>query len=302
MDVCQRLLVPLDGSPLAERALPPTIALARAFSRAKPCEIHLLRIVPPIMMALEPTLYSETIHLAEAESANYLADLQEQWQHEEIVIKTAVATGSPAETIINYAQENSIQLIIISSHGRSGLSRWVYGSVTEKVLRNACCATLVIRQELPADTAPFKKIMICLDGSETAEKVLPPALMLAENSGAEVVLYRAVLPAALFMEMDTAGQLLENVYALERDEAEAYLRSTLESLQPTPLRITTQTATGSAAEAIIDFAASENVDLIAMSSHGRSGLSRWVHGSVAEKVLRGASCATLILQSHSQTQ
>lgn len=85
---------------------------------------------------------------------------------------------------------------------------------------------------------------------------------------------------------------------MERDTAEAYLRQLLVKLAPEDLAINTQTAVGPAADVIIDTAANQGMDLIAMCSHGRSGISRWVYGSVAEKVLRGATCATFILRGN----
>ncbi len=148
MTPCQRILVPLDGSPLAERALPAAISLAQAFSTTKPCELHILRVVPPIMVALEPTLYTETIHLGEQEAKSYLASVAAESADKDVPIITAAETGAVAETIINYAQQQEINLIVISSHGRSGLSRWVYGSIADKVLRKSCCATLIIREKV----------------------------------------------------------------------------------------------------------------------------------------------------------
>ncbi len=296
MTPCQRILVPLDGSPLAERALPAAITLAQAFSTAKPCELHILRVVPPIMVALEPTLYTETIHLGEEESKSYLAAVALDHKDSGIPIITAAQTGSVAETIVNYAQENETDLIVISSHGRSGISRWVYGSVADKVLRQSCCATLIIREKVEQIAGKFKNILVCLDGSKLAEKVLDVALSIAQCSQAEVILLRVIEPANLLFDMETADQVQESVNALERGEAEAYLNTLMQNMPQTPSSLTAHTIMGPPADTIIDFAKDQQVDLIAMSSHGRSGISRWVYGSVAEKVMRGAPCATLIMR------
>jgi len=296
MTPCQRILVPLDGSSLAERALPAAITLAQAFSTAEPCELHILRVVTPIMVALEPTLYTETIHLGEEESKSYLAAVALDYADSGVPIVTAAETGSVAETIIYYAQEHETNLIVISSHGRSGLSRWVYGSVADKVLRQACCATLIIREQVEQVAGTFKKILVCLDGSTLAEQVLDSALSLAKCSQAEIILLRAVEPANLLFDMETADQVQESVNALERGEADAYLNSLMQKMPQTPNTLTAHTLMGPPADTIIDFAKDQKVDLIAMSSHGRSGISRWVYGSVAEKVMRGATCATLIMR------
>jgi nucleotide-binding universal stress UspA family protein len=296
MTPCQRILVPLDGSSLAERALPAAITLAQAFSAETPCELHILRVVPPIMVALEPTLYTETIHLGEEESQSYLAAVALDYADSGIPIVPVAKTGSVAESIISYAQEQDIDLIVISSHGRSGISRWVYGSVAEKVLRQSCCATLIIREQVEQTAGKFKKILVCLDGSAVAEKVLDSALSLAQCSQAEIILLRVVEPANLLFDMETADQVQESVNALERGEAEAYLNNLMQNMPQTPGALSAHTLMGPTADTIIDFAQEKQVDLIAISSHGRSGISRWVYGSVAEKVMRGAKCATLILR------
>ena len=296
MTLCQRILVPLDGSPLAERALPAAITLAQALSTTNPCELHILRVVPPIMVALEPTLYTETIHLGEEESKSYLATVALEYADSGVPIVPAAKTGSVAETIINYAQENDIHLIVISSHGRSGLSRWVYGSVTQKVLRQSCCATLIIREQIEQAVGIFKKILVCLDGSALAEQVIDSALALAQCSQAEIILLRVIQPANLLFDMETADQVQESVTALERGEAEAYLNTLMQKLPQTEGILSARTLLGAPADTIIDFAQEQQVDLITMSSHGRSGISRWIYGSVAEKVLRGAKCATLIMR------
>ena len=293
---CQRILVPLDGSSLAERALPAAISLAQAFSATNPCELHILRVVPPIMVALEPTLYTETIHLGEEESQSYLAAVALEYADSGVPIVSAAKTGAVAETIIYYAQEQEINLIVISSHGRSGLSRWVYGSIAEKVLHQSCCATLIIREQVEQIAGQFKKILVCLDGSALAEKVLESALSLAQCSHAEIILVRIVEPANMLFDMETADKVQESVNALERGEAEAYLNNLLQQLPQTENILSARTLMGPPADTIIDFAQEQHVDLIAMSSHGRSGIGRWVYGSVAEKVMRGATCATLIMR------
>ncbi|MCZ7668671.1 MAG: universal stress protein [Chloroflexi bacterium] len=240
----------------------------------------------PLWWRWNPPLYSETIHLGEEEAQAYLAAVAVDLTKHGFPIFLTSQTGAVAETIIDYAQKQDIQLMVISSHGRSGLSRWVYGSITEKVLRQACCATLVIREQVEQVHGIFK-ILICLDGSEVAEQALEPALTLAQGTQAEVILLQVAPPTSLLFDLETPDQVQENLAALARDDAEAYLQTVVEKLPAMDSAITTRTVVGHAADAIIDEAAALGVDLIAMSSHGRSGLSRWVYGSVTEKVLQG---------------
>ena len=155
---------------------------------------------------------------------------------------------------------------------------------------------MIIRQQVEKVAGTFKKILVCLDGSALAEQVLDSALPLAECSQAEIMLLRVVEPANLLFDMDTADQVQESVNAIERGEAEAYLNNLMVQLPPFSGALTARTLMGAPADTILDFAQEQHVDLIAMSSHGRSGISRWIYGSVAEKVMRGATCATLIMR------
>ena len=295
---CQRLLVPLDGSALAERALSPAFAIARALSTTTntPCTVHLLRIVPPLFLTVDPLLYAEMLSQSEEEARAYLATVATEWAAANVFISTAVSTGPAAESIVSYAQQEKTNLIVMSSHGRSGFGRWVYGSVTEKVLRQACCANLIIRSGDRPPPATFRKILVCLDGSTLAEQALGPILTIARATQAEVSLLRVVTPSHLAIETHAMERLLSTVQDIERDDADAYMHQLLSKLPPGDPPITTQVILGPTAETIIDTAVSQNIDLIAMCSHGRSGVSRWVYGSVAEKVLRGATCATFIIR------
>ena len=143
----------------------------------------------------------------------------------------------------------------------------------------------------------FKKILVTLDGSALSEGALDPAVMLARNSGAKLVLLRVLVPLYLwapFMEIEPNLEV-----ARSRHEAETvrYLDEVKNRVlvDHPNLRVETVALHGPVAEAIVDYATGEDVDLIVMSSHGRSGISRWVHGSVAEKVLQGARCCSTML-------
>jgi nucleotide-binding universal stress UspA family protein len=155
---------------------------------------------------------------------------------------------------------------------------------------------MIIRQQVEEVAGIFQKILVCLDGSTLAEQVLDTAVSLAECAHAEIILLRVMEPANLLFDMETADQVQESVNALERGEAEAYLNNLMVALPPFSGTLTARTLMGPPADTILDFAQEQQVDLIAMSSHGRSGISRWIYGSVAEKVMRGATCATLIMR------
>ncbi|HSM55902.1 MAG TPA: universal stress protein [Candidatus Sulfomarinibacteraceae bacterium] len=151
----------------------------------------------------------------------------------------------------------------------------------------------------------FKRILLTLDGSQLAERALQPAVTLAKATEAELIIVRVVTPIyfwAPFVEIEPS---LEVAKARNEQETFDYLKEIRNRLLTTDseLNVSVEVLTGPVAEAIIDFAASNNVDLIVMSSHGRSGIGRWVYGSIAEKVLRGAKCcSTLIVRGDQLTQ
>ena len=140
----KHILVPLDGSLLAERAL----TLATNIAEAMSAKLTLLRIVPQFaILAADPMLYEEMNRLGDEESLSYLRSKADDLNLL-VPINVTSETGQPADTIIQFAENHKVDLIVISSHGRSGLNRWVYGSVAERVLRQATCATTIINARL----------------------------------------------------------------------------------------------------------------------------------------------------------
>jgi len=143
----------------------------------------------------------------------------------------------------------------------------------------------------------YKKILVTLDGSSLAERALDPAVMIAQSSDARLVLLRVVIPIYLwapFMEIEPE---LDVARSRHQVETEAYLEEVKQRLlaEHPSLEVETVILQGPVAERIVDYATGEDVDLIVMSSHGRSGISRWVYGSIAEKVLQGARCCSTLV-------
>jgi nucleotide-binding universal stress UspA family protein len=288
----KRILVPLDGSELAQAALAPALTLAEALS----ADITLLRVVVPLTIKLDPDLYQRVIESGQNDAKIYLNSIQSHSNFSSIHLKAETVVGKAAESIINYAQKNEIDLIVMSSHGRSGIGRWVYGSIADKVLYQATCAVAIIHPQVETELFTHKRILVPLDGSRRAERALEPALMLAQEVSAKLVLLRVTI-----MPQKPVGPVVgwpgtEAVMIEDEQEARAYLQKVRESLTNNRIQIHTHIAASSVAESIIDMADKLQVDLIVMSSHGRSGMSRWVFGSVTEKTLRGAQCATLVIQ------
>jgi nucleotide-binding universal stress UspA family protein len=302
----RHILIPLDGSELAEKTLKPAARVAQAMAskaRGEEVRLVLLRVASPLMlMAADPYLYDEMTRMALDEARTYLNVTAAGVDAAPAVVVTEVISGSPAEAIIHYAEANGIDLIMMSSHGRTGSSRWVYGSVAEKVMHHAPCATAIIRSHITTEMFQNRKILVPLDGSELAETALEPAMSLAGAFGSDVLLLRVVpshetIPEYMTPVGDQTVAALEALNEREKAEAESYLQRVYSAHDSRHLFFDVKSTTTDVADAVISYAGSNHVDLIVISSHGRSGIGRWLHGSVAEKVLRGADCATLIIRS-----
>jgi nucleotide-binding universal stress UspA family protein len=150
----QRILVPLDGSPFAERALEPAFDIARAFG----CEVVLLRVVSPEeMLEVTPALATHLSHMdgfslrhEEEAAATYLCQMKGRWAWREVPVRTQVVPGTPAEAIVGAAHAAAADLIVMSTHGRSAVGRIIYGSIAEAVLRGAQLPVLLIPVRVPA--------------------------------------------------------------------------------------------------------------------------------------------------------
>jgi nucleotide-binding universal stress UspA family protein len=288
----EQILVPLDGSALGERALP----MAAEIAKASNGRLILLRVVPYFtVLAADPLLYEEMNRMGEDEALAYLRSVQETLDPQ-LPVDLEIEVGSAADSILQKAHEHNADLIVMSSHGRSGLNRWVYGSVAERILSQAPCPTLIINARQQSWQPVPKRILVPLDGSELAEKALDPVRDLATALGSEVHLLRVTTSGHLRLETDSMAEVFTDIEGKEVEDANTYLQEAAGKLGLADTVMAVAVASASIAEAIIDYAAENDIELIVMSSHGRTGLRRWVYGSVAEKVLRSSCCASMIVR------
>lgn len=289
----EKILVPLDGSKLAERALAPAVMIAQAMGS----ELLLLQVVTPLVMPVDPQFYEQLSQQGEDEAAAYLHRLQLELADTAVSITPIILKGPAGDSILHCALSQGCDLIVMSSHGRSGASRWVYGSVADKVLRGLSShhsSVLIIRTQVEVDLFTYRHFLVPLDGSQLAAAALIPAAALAQQLNGRLSLLRVIHPAHLSLETDTMKKQSDYLETQDYAEGEAYLQQAAATLTANT-RKETGMIKGPAADAIIDYAESHQIDLIIMSSHGRSGIARWIYGSVTEKVLRGANCATLVV-------
>ncbi len=293
-----KILVPLDGSETAEKVLP----YARYFAGKLKIPVHLLAVIDVAEMALHSSAEKQwfidrMVEQGRSAGETYLRRVASTFP--DSAASWAVEVGRAADAIIEKGAADTAMLIAMATHGRSGLDRYLLGSVAEKVLRGADNPLLLVRAGASAAEEPvgFKSIMVPLDGSELAESILPMVAGLAKKLGSDLVLFRAYhLPPGLYVnEAALYAEGHGDMIAELRAEAVEYLGKKAAEVGKLGLaNISTVAQEGFPADEIIAFGRNAPAVLIAMASHGRSGVKRWLLGSVAETVVRHAAGAVLV--------
>jgi nucleotide-binding universal stress UspA family protein len=296
----QKILVPLDGSPLAEEAMNTAMAIAKEVR----AEVLLLRSIQPVYTMM-PVVAGEYEWIwpeyaredSRREIRDYLNSIKSRFECAECAISTFAQEGDPASVIVDTAEEESVDLIVMSTHGQTGVRRAVFGSVTERVLHSVACPVLVTRTK-----EPIRRILITLDGSELAERALEPALEIARALSASIILLRIneILPvspveAATGWEWEVP-EPKQRLMGELRQAAESYLREVVLRHNLNPADVQTIVLDGSPVDRVQEFARLYGIDMIAMSTHGHTGLRRWLYGSVTLKVMRASECSMLIIR------
>ena len=289
----KRMLVPLDGSELAQVVLPYVEELIRTAGS----EVILLRVCEP------EENYVDRMH------RDYLDRVAEgilRRRGDKGAVHCEVVRGWPAEEIVGYAEQNDINLIAMSSHGRSGVPRWVMGSVAGEVLGRSGPPVLLVRPRALQQVMPQgwleRSILAPLDGSAEAEWIIPHVGWLARLRGAETVLLRICEPLVIPSDRSPAiepswEEWQDQMRDRCRSRATQYLSGIEKAFQERELKVRTEVIWGKAAEEIISYTNRGGIDLIAITTHGRSGISRWVYGSVASKILAAVSIPILLINA-----
>ena len=292
-----RMLIPLDESKIAEQVLP----YARYLAKALAIPVELLEVVDSEALKLlanpERGRYIDTV-LADRKAScrNYLETIAGSFQGARVTF--SVENGKAEELIIDKAAADKDALIVMTTHGRSGMQRWLLGSVADKVLHGSTNHLFLIRATEQGKTdreAPLKKVIVPLDGSPLAEKVLPYVVDLGKKMRLEVVFQRAyALPPAI--SADEYGAYSEELFNQLEAEAKDYLTEKIKEVEQDGLKnVSSVVDLGYGAEEITTLARKMPDNFIAMCTHGRSGATRWVLGSVTERVVRHSGDPVLII-------
>lgn len=308
------ILVPLDGSALAEHALPYALELARLLD----ARLHVLRVIPD--SALEDgesfgydlaAIYGvgEALAARQEHDMRVRATLRERAgqyldRQVESVAKAGfeacaeVRLGPPAEVIVEVAAAVHADLIVMGTHGYSGVRRWALGSTADKVVHATHTPVLLVRGDAPAPA--LRRIVVPLDGSALARQALPLAVELAARASSSLVLLRAIMPALeIAAGMPPSARIppqTEDITEPMRESAQQELDALAEQLRGEVPHVAAMALIGPPAEVIVDEAAARHADLIVMATHGHSGLRRWALGSTTDKVLHTTSTPVLLVR------
>lgn len=285
----QRILVPLDGSLTSEAILPQVVRLAAR----KESEVILVRAEHPIVTEN----YALIADIAMKGAKEYLLGIQERLRSYRIRTRTFEQMGSPADVILQIALDQRVSMIALATHGRTGLTRLILGSVAEQVLRSSPVPVLVLRPFSSYEIAkasrpedePLRRILVPVDGSTLQRAVVPHALAFAKLFDARVVLLRVLSPV---LEKEPPRSVDDE----EIENARHELREAAFKFSAAGVACLTLLEEGEAAPMILSVACEHDIDLIVMATHGRTGLAHVLLGSVAEKVVRKAPCPVLTIK------
>ncbi len=290
-----KIIVPLDGSSTAEGILP----YVRTIAKASCAPVELLHAVTPeaIDALSDPAhrLYTDDVEAdLKRRGLSYLRPLAASLP-DPAGVECVVRVGEPADVIVDEAKPGT--LVIMATHGRSGLQRWLLGSVADRVLHGLRTHLLLVRAGCrdAGKEAVLKNVVVPLDGSALAEKALPWVAALAKMMRLEVVLLRAHSVPDVFYSSDEYVPKMWEFIERVKEEASSYLRKIADGMQRNGIeRVSLLTVEGDAAAEIIDYARKTPENLIAMSTHGRSGIRRLL-GSVTDRVVRHSWDPVLVI-------
>ncbi|AHG92623.1 UspA domain-containing protein (plasmid) [Gemmatirosa kalamazoonensis] len=283
------VLVPLDGSLLAEYAIPFAMSIADRIGAG----VELLSV----HHAPAPALGERRALLR-----RYLDATRRRLEATDAVpVTTSLIDGAPAEMLVAYVRETAPDLVVMTTHGRGGVRRLWLGSVTDALVRHATIPVLALRPRPSTITADgnarpeLRRVLVAVDGSPESETVITPLVDLFGTTGMEYTLLHVVPSLHPLVRTLATPAEYDRDLGVEQRLANAYLQELAERVRPTGLDVAVATRSGEPpARAIVETATEHRADLIALATHGRGPLGRLVHGSVADEVLRTAPSAVLL--------
>jgi nucleotide-binding universal stress UspA family protein len=281
------ILVPLDGSDIGEDALPTATMLAQQLN----ARLHLVHVHKAIMLMYSsdicigqiPTMNTPLDDQCRADELTYLEQTARRLRDKGLEVATTLLSGVIDEALAQTAITDSADLIVMSTHARSGAARVVLGNLADALIRHTATPLVLVHVQdgPPADpVSPFTHILIGLDGSDLSEQVVPIARRLGSAMDSHYTLLHVISPQSTGSQRAAAQNYLNNlIYEIDLNPATVEI-AMLTDEQP--------------AEAILRYARSHAVDLVVLATHGRGGLSRLLFGSIADEVVQAADRPVLV--------
>lgn len=299
----EKIVVLLDGSTLAQYVLPHTRSLAQIYDT----HVTLLHVVEPQDKTDTGRLDPVNWHMRKIEAGSFLSTLAREWKTQGKRLDTKLLEGNAANRIIEYVDETNPDLIVMSSHGQSGLSAWNVNSVAQKIIYGAFRSFMLIRPyQQPGEgtaKAHYRRIAVPLDGSKRAQCALPIAARLAAVHNAELLLIHALAPPLLVQSHTLTPAetvALDLLSEHNRLGAEQYLEQMMAQVKS---KASPHLLTGAnPADALLEFVHQNEVDLVVMSAHGYSGETTRPYGSVVSSFITYGRTSLLIIQDLSPEQ
>ena len=298
------MLVPLDGSQLADSVLPHVVAFARAFN----AEVTLLRVLEKNQASTSAQLFDLlNWQINKTRATVSLETIKDRIEESGLEVQTTVMEGLVAEGVTEYAQNQHMQLIVLSSHGHKGLTQWGVSSMTQKIILSAQTSLLIVRAhqygvhfDKLSEKLFYQRILIPLDGSQRAENVLPIITQLAQFHKSQIHLAQVVQTPEMARQMPPAPEDIElsnRLVIRNQEEAERHLeqiksRSNLEGIAVQTHLITSENA----AVALHQLEEQEQIDMVVLSAHGYSGNHQWPYGSMVNNFILYGKAPLLIVQ------
>ena len=277
-----RILVPVDGSEAADAALDHALAIAAAHSGT----VHVLFVADTNRDSLTQ-IHGEVVDALEREGQRLVEATVERVSQRGVTVEGEVVQGDPAGTISGYAEQYAYDLVVMGTHGRSGLERYLLGSVTERVVRSSSVPVLTLRKD-DTVTYPPERVLVPTDGSEDASVALGLGTDLVVDTAGTLHLLSVVEVGGLGIDVrstivdeldDAAGRTVEEAATTAREAGVA--------------DVVADHDVGTVWRTIVDYVEAEDIDLVVMGTHGRSGIERALLGSVTERVLRATPVPVL---------
>ena len=288
------IVVPLDGSELAETALPYAAALAEALRT----HLVLVTVWEGTDSSLGAALPAVTVDIekhANEYFATYLDGIRERYSHIQGT-REIVRAGEASAEILKVVEETGARMLVIATHGRSGVGRWVYGSIAGRLIHSSHVPMVAVGPEArPGSTqgVAIKHVMVPLDGSALAEEALPVAKSLATALGAKVSLVRGVRWAVQAYPYSLPDAYIPQIDDELEAGAKAYLRRIEEDFKGKP-PVDAFVVRGAVTDGLLDVVEKQAIDLVVMTTHARAGILRSALGSTADRMLHGKAPVMLI--------